>query len=746
MRRRRRTVLALWIAALVVAAPLAAKQSENLTGGGFDVPGSQSSSVRQDLARFPHGAGANLAVVLDPRPDARPGDLRRAVADVSRTAAGADDVEVDRVSLRAARARARAAPDRPVLIGLAGPRGDDEATDVATDLRDDLDLTESHPGHAAGGRVDVHLAGQGALWAAVQVDTKKNVQVAETRAFPLIALVLLAGFGSLAATVLPLSLGMAAVTLSGALIFLLSLATQMSVFVTSVASMLGLGVAVDYSLFVLVRYREEIARGRAPEQALGAALATSGVAVAFSGLTVVTSMAGLFFVDSTALRSVAAGAIVVVAVSVLGASTLLPALIAALGRRGHEPGRLERALERRRRRRDRPPEREFWARWSAAVMRRPVLSVVAAAAVLLTLGIPALDMNIENPGLEQVGSGDPYRDGVRTAGSIVGPGALGPVQVVVSTRRGGEVAGPAGRRAVARVRAATRRDRVVRSVSAPQVARDGRSALLLATLRVEPSSEAARDAVRRLRDRLPGAAGGRASVEVGGTTGALMDFDDLVNGSLWKIALFVLALSFGAMLLLLRSIVLPLKAVLMTMLSVISAYGVVVAGFQWGWLDFLGLDSARYVDTLTPPLVLVIAFGLSMDYEVFLLSRIRERYLATGDTRRSVTEGLTTTARTITSAALIMVVVFLAFVSAGLPAVQRLGVASAAAIALDATLVRLVLVPAAMVLLDRWNWWLPRPLERLLPGGGLEQLGGGPPDARSPSPAAAGVPVSSPGD
>jgi uncharacterized membrane protein YdfJ with MMPL/SSD domain len=713
--RRRKVVLSLWIGVLLIAAPFAAQQSKHLTGGGFSDPASQSSAVQRDLAGFARDNGASLAVVLVARADARPGDMARAVAYGAREVAKLRNVQVSAESRLAAERSALQRPDRPTVIQFTVSRGgDDQATDVADKLRTAFDLTESHAGHVGDNRVDVYLGGQGALWAALQGDSKKGIEVSEIRAFPLTAIVLLIVFGSVAAAALPLSLGAAAVVLSGALIYLLSLAMQMSVFVTSVASMLGLGVAIDYSLFILVRYREEIAAGADAQDAIASALSTSGVAVAYSGLTVIAALAGLLLIDSTALRSIAIGAILVVAVSVLAASTLLPVLIRVLGRRAHEPGRLTKAF---RRRRGRPRRTSFWPRWTAAVMRRPLLSVVAAAAVLLVLGIPALSMHIENTGLRQVGKGDPFRYGSAAAATVIGPGGLGPVQIVVATGAA-DAKDVVSATAVSRVGAAVSEDPLVRSVAPPRLSRDRRAALLVATLRSDPTSQGARAAIRRLRARLPAVAGEGSVVRVGGTTAEVIDFDHLVNSTLWKLALLVLVLSYVALVPLLRSVVLPLKAVLTTMLSVIAGYGVVVAIFQWGWLSFLGLSQAPYIDTVTPPLVLVVAFGLSMDYEVFMLSRIRERFLATGDTRQAVAEGLMGTARTITSAALIMVVVFLAFVSAGLPDVQRLGVACAAAIALDATLVRLVIVPGAMVLLDRWNWWLPSPLERFLPSTG----------------------------
>jgi RND superfamily putative drug exporter len=212
-----------------------------------------------------------------------------------------------------------------------------------------------------------------------------------------------------------------------------------------------------------------------------------------------------------------------------------------------------------------------------------------------------------------------------------------------------------------------------------------------------------------LRDALPQAS-------VGGVPASQEDLSVLVLGSMWKVLLFVLGLSFIVLTVLLRSIVLPIKAVLMNLLSVGAAYGVLVAVFQYGWIDgFLGFQSTGYLDTLVPPLVLAVVFGLSMDYEVFLLSRIRERHQATGDTTRAVAEGLSSSARTISSAALIMVAVFAVFIGTGVTSIKEIGLGNAVAIGVDATLVRLVLMPAAMKLFGEWNWWLPRPLERLLP-------------------------------
>jgi RND superfamily putative drug exporter len=712
IRRRRRLFLLAWGLVLLAALPFAARQSEHLTGGGFDVPGSQSVAVQQAVERdFDRAQGSTLAAVLVPRGDATTAQLRRALDEVGAAAAGADHVVLAPAAKAQALRELQADGPRTLVVPLTTRVGDSDAIDIAVDLRRQLGIADQ----ADDATVAFHLVGQGALWAGMQDLSKEDLRSAESIGFPIVLLILLAVFGSLVAALLPVALGLVAVTVTGALIYALSLVTGMSVFVTNMASMIGIGVAVDYSLFVLARYREEIAAGRAPDDARAIALATSGVAVTFSGLTVIVSLAGLFIVDTMSVRSMALGAILVVAVSVLAATTLLPALIGLAGRRAWESGRvvgsvtgwLVRRLPRRRAGATAAERGAFWARWTGAIMRRPLLAAAGSTAVLLALALPALQLHMSNGALQQFPDGHETRVGFDAAAKVIGKGAASPLEVV------------APRGELAQVQRTLRADSEIVRVEAPLIARDGDSVLVRAIPRHDGESAPARAMVERLRDELP------AGAQVGGSPAFGKDFADRIADSMGLIALFVLALSYVVLLLLLRSVVLPLKAVLMNLLSVGAAYGVLVAVFQLGWIDgFLGFHSDGYIDALTPPLVLAIVFGLSMDYEVFLLSRIRERWAATGNSRTAVAEGLQASAKTITSAALIMACVFGVFVLTGVPSIQQLGVGCAVAIALDATLVRLVLVPAAMELLGDWNWWLPRPLARLLPDVAVEQAPG----------------------
>lgn len=727
LERRRALVLGAWIVLLLAAAPFALRQTENLTAGGFTVPGSGSDAVDAALADFERAEGEPLAVVLALREGGDAAAVRAEIDRVDAIAAELDHVEL--TDAAAATAKQGAAQTPITVIPLEVRGSSDETADLAVDLREEVGA-----GDGARNGVEPYLVGQQALWAGMQDLSKEDLEAAETTGFPIVLLILLAVFGSLAAAALPLALGFASVVVTGAAIFFLSQAADMSVFVTNVASMIGIGVAVDYSLFVLARYREEVRAGLESAEARRVALRTSGLAVAFSGLTVMISLAGLFLVPSQTIRSMAIGAIVVVAVSVLAAVTLLPALLRVLGHRAYARGRLailaglvfRRQRSRPRRVGSTAPDRErrgdFWERWTGRVMRRPALAAGISAALLLTLAIPALSLEWGDGALRQFPEGNETRVGAELAAQATGPGAAGPAQVVADFDRG-TFADDANRGAVAAFARDVERDPEVASVAPPKPSRDGRAALVSIVPRHDPESPAA----RALVDRLRADAGGLervAQVEVGGATAHVEDFKDLVSGSMWKILLFVAVFSYLVLLVLLRSVLLPLKAVIVNLLSVGAAYGVLVAVFQWGWVDgFLGFESLGYINTMTPPFLLAIVFGLSMDYEVFLLSRIRERYDATGDTRTAVAEGLRASAGTISSAALIMVAVFAVFAGTGVPSIKEIGLGLAVAIALDATLVRLVLVPATMELLGKWNWWLPKPLGRVLPRASFESSG-----------------------
>lgn len=717
LRRHRRLVLVVWAVVLLAAAPFAARENNNLTGGGFEDPHAQSTAVARTVARdFPSVSGASLTAVVVPGGGVHPRTLAQAIKVVARKARAVHPVRISAEALEGALVGALQAPQQPAIIPLTFAGDETTAIDVARRLRAKLGIVGGSAGHAAGGRAAVHLVGQGAVWAAFQQQTKADSTAAETKAFPVIAILLLVAFGSLAGIVLPLGLGVAAVILTGAIIYWLSQVTAMSIYVTSTASLIGIGIAVDYSLFILARFREEINAGRSTEQARAAAMATSGVAVIFSSLTVIASLCGIFLIDSTGMRSIGVGAIVVVAMSAITASVLLPVLIGLLGERAHREGRMEGTLRRWRMARRRSDKAPFWERWAQVIMRYPAAFLISSLVTLLVAAIPATHLRMEmvDHGVNELPPGHEMRQGVQAVAQVLGKGATGPVLVTVRFDHGG-AGSPSSRATLLKVRSTLSADPAVSYVLQPLISANGSVAELTTVLTVSPESIAARIAVQRLRARLAATVESGARAEVGGTTAVLMDFDRLVSRSLWKIIVFVLALSFVVLLLLLRSILLPIKAIFMTLLSVAVAYSALVVVFQWGWLEILGISKVASIESISPPLVLVITFGLSMDYEIFLLTRIREHYFRTGDNATAVAQGLASSARTITSAALIMIAVCVAFMGSGLGTLQRLGLATAVAIGVDSTVIRLVVVPAAMVLLGRWNWWLPGPLGRHLP-------------------------------
>ena len=671
--RRRGAVVAVWIALLAGGAWFALHQTDHLSGGGWEVHGSESLQVSQLLDRFPGVTPPAFTLLVTGSSSEA---VRRRLAEV------APVVHAD--PALGAGAPVYLDAGRAALVPVAYPKGTSAAIDEATRLRRELVQT--------GPRVQTRVLGEAAIWSNFQQVAKHQLARGEELGFPLILVILVAAFGTVVAAVAPVALGFASVLLSGAAIYWLSRAMELSVYVTNMASMIGIGVAVDYSLFIVNRYRGELAEGAEPDEALRRALATSGRAVVFSGATVAISLAGLFAIDVNGIRSLAVGAIVVVCISVLAATTLLPALLSRLGRNvdrlrvplpwtaGGEAGGT------------------FWTGWASRVMRRPWPFLLVATAAMLVLASPLLSMTTFNRGLNELPASSEVRAATERAMAIAGPGFAAPVHVVV--RHGA----PAVARRVAGVRG-------VVSVTMPVRSSDGKYWLVDARIAAQAESTPA----RRIVDRIRAAAGPGALL--GGSTVFDENVERALVGGLWKILVFILGASFLVLMVLLRSLVLPLKAVLVNLLSVGAAYGVLVAVFQWGWADWTGYRSPGYVDTVVPALVLAVTFGLSMDYEVFLLTRIRERWLEHGDNERAVSEGLVRSARTITSAAAVMVAVFAAFSVAGSPALKELGVGLGTAILLDATVVRLVVVPAAMRLLGEWNWWLPGALSaRRSPG------------------------------
>lgn len=712
LRRYRWVVVTGWLLAVIPSIYLAATQSGHLTGGGFEVQGSQSLHVQYQLEdHFPEQGASPLALVAAPRADATYADMNNAVALLQRVAG-----ETSSVTVVPDTTQAPPRPDRPYVVSLRLDFNNTGAVDIAKKLRTKLGVEGEHPGRIENGSVNLYVIGQGALGAAASAKTKQDIAAAEQWNMPIVLIVLLAVFGSLAAAAIPLALGIATVIVTMGLVYLLSMFTVMSVFVTSTVSMFGIALAIDYSLFILMRFREELRAGRRPEDAVDAAMATSGLAVVLSGLTVVASLTGIYLINTPVLVSMATGAILAVSVAVLASVSLTPVVLALFGRAVAKRSALLHWS-----RGPQTAQSRFWTRWTASVMRRPWVSALVTSGFLLTLAAPALSLSLGNSMLHQFDSSHEIRGGVTAAAQALGPGALGPVRVLV-TIPDATASAPGHAAMFAAIREEMTRAPNVARVSPPVFGNDNSSGLLSAVLSVDPEDMAARETVDWMREHLPAAAGSpKVRVDVGGPTALIKDFDDRVAASELLVLVFVALIAFVMLLISIQSVFLAFKGVVMTMLSVAAAYGSLVAVFQWGWLERLGFAPTGSIDSFIPPIVLAMTFGLSMDYEIFLLTRIRERFLQSGNTQDAVAYGVSTSARTITSAALIMIAVFVGFAFAGMPLVAELGVACAVAIAVDATVVRLVLVPALMAMFDQWNWWLPRWLERILPSVDFEK-------------------------
>ncbi len=706
LRRFRWLVFTGWLLAVIPAVYLTMTQGSHLTGGGFEVAGSQSLRVHDELeGHYPDQGTSPLALVAAPRADASYEDMNAAAAFLQQVARQVSDVAVVKNPAQPA-----PEPDRPYVVSLRlDSSNNSSASDAAKKLRAKVGVQGDRPGQMDNAHVRLYVIGQGALSTAAAANTKHDIAAAERWNLPIILIVLLAVFGSLAAAAIPLALGICTVAITMGLVDLLSAYTTMSVFVTSTVSMFGIALAVDYSLFILMRFREELRAGRQPQEAVDAAMATSGLAVVLSGMTVVASLTGIYLIDTPALASMATGAILAVAVAMLTSTTMTPAVLATFGRAA-----AKRSAALHWSRRPETTQSRFWTRWIGGVMRRPWASALTASAVLIAMAVPALSMVLGNSLLRQFDSSHEIRAGVSAAAEALGPGALGPVQVLV-TFPDGDASSPAHASTLAAVRQEMAKAPGIASVAPPVFADNNTSALLSGVLSVDPEDLGARSSIAWMRAHLPSAAAGPAQVDVGGPTALIKDFDDRVSATEPLVLVFVALIAFVMLLISIQSVFLAFKGVLMTVLSVAAAYGSLVMVFQWGWLEKLGFAPISSIDSTVPPLVLAMTFGLSMDYEIFLLTRIRERFLQTGHTRDAVAYGVSTSARTITSAALIMIAVFIGFAFAGMPLVAEIGVACAVAIAVDATVVRLVMVPALMAMFSQWNWWLPAWLERILP-------------------------------
>jgi RND superfamily putative drug exporter len=692
----RRLVVVVWLAVVVgfVAA-------DRVAGGGtvddFEVPGVESQQTIDLLEeRFPERSGATATVVFH----VPEGEIAGSADAIAAT------VEEVRALDHVVGVTEPLASERSISLdgttAFAAVQFDAPTAELGRSTLDALFETAT-PAETAG--VQVEYGGE-----LPTVLKERTTGPAEMIGIIAALIILFVTFRAVLAAVMPLGVAIAGLVTGLSIIGLLGAWIAIPSVAPRLGTMIGLGVGIDYALFVLSRHRDQLAEGMDVDESIARTNATAGQAVVVAGGTVVVAILGLQLAGIPFVAALGYSASIVVAVAVIAAITLLPALLGFAGRRV-----LPRAS------RTAPPvervEHSGWVRWAHWVAYHPWRSAIAATVVLLALSVPMLDMRL---GQADAGT-DPTSTTHRRAYDLLatgfGEGFNGPLLIAVDL---GDTPDPA---ALDPIVAALAADPGVRAVSPPELNAAGDTGLITAIPTSKPQDEATSELVHRLRDTtLPAATADTGVVAlVGGPTAGFIDQSDKIADRLpWFIAA-VVSLSFLLLMIVFRSILVPLKAALLNLLSIGAAYGVVVAVFQWGWgRSLIGLDEAVPIASFVPMMMFAILFGLSMDYEVFILSRIREEYHGGHSNIDSVVEGLGATAKVITAAALIMISVFLGFVASDDPVVKMMGIGLAVAVAVDATIVRMVLLPSTMTLVGDTNWWLPRWLDRILPHLDLE--------------------------
>jgi RND superfamily putative drug exporter len=507
---------------------------------------------------------------------------------------------------------------------------------------------------------------------------------------------------------MPLISALVAIGVGTSIVSILTHAIPVASWVPQVAVLVALGVGVDYALFVLSRHRRELLAGQTPQDAAVTAITTSGRAVLVAGLTVCVALLGLFALQVSFLYGVAVTVSVVVGLTMLASLTLLPAMLGFLGlkvlRRAERAGLAAHG-------RQVEQADGFWLRWAQALGRRPLTTGVFALAVIVALAIPFFSLRA---GLND-SSTDPASSTTYQAYELLakglGPGFNGPLDLV------GQVNSPADRARFAAFVAAARGEPGVAGVLPPQLSPNGKAEVALVYPTTGPQDAATTGLLDRLRSGVPQAeAGSTLAIHIGGTTAASEDFSQLLNSKMLQFVAAVVGLAFLLLAVVFRSVLIPLVASVMNLLSFGVALGVMTAVFQWGWAkQLIGFSTTGPIEAWIPVMMFAILFGLSTDYEVFLISRMHEEWALTGDNKRAVIRGQAETGRVITAASMIMILVFASFIFGGQQAIKQIGLGFAAAIFVDAYIIRTVLVPVVMHLLGRTNWWLPAWLDRTVP-------------------------------
>jgi uncharacterized membrane protein YdfJ with MMPL/SSD domain len=700
--RHRKTAILGWLAfvAIALVAGTLTGTNEPSDADRFDGESRQAQRVLADAGMPSYDVDSEVVLLQSRTETVEDAGFRAAVTDVERAVA-AQPVVKNVVSPLGADGRV-SEDGRSALVEFQITGDADDAQDKIAPVMAAVDrVADAHPDLTVGAFGDASIGRE------LADDQASEQQRSQFLSLGVTLLVLLLAFGALLAASVPLVLALTAVIGTMGLLGVASQLIPTDSTAFQVVLLVGLAVGVDYSLFYVRREREERAAGRSKLDALDMAAATSGRAVLISGLTVIVAMAGMFITGSTTFMSIGMGTILVVAAAVIGSLTVLPAILAALGDRINK-GRIPLL-----RRRSEARDSRAWGWVIDRVMRRPVVAVVVAGGALLALSIPALGIQTQLTGTD-----DLPKDlaTVQTYNKVQDafPSEAAPAVVVVEAK---DVEAPEVQQAIAGFQQRVEDDRGLAGNGAVEVNPSHTVATLDVGLNGSGSGDAAHRAVEHLRDDvLPSTLGqvGGVTAAVTGQAAAEADFNSLMKTRTPLVFAFVLGLAFLLLLVTFRSIVIPIKAIVLNLLSVGAAYGTLKLVFQDGHGEgLLGFESSGAITSWLPLFLFVILFGLSMDYHVFILSRIREAWQGGMSTERAVAHGIKTTAGTVTAAALVMVLVFAVFATESSLDMKQLGVGLAVAILIDATIIRGILLPASMKLLGKWNWYLPRWLQWL---------------------------------
>jgi uncharacterized membrane protein YdfJ with MMPL/SSD domain len=690
--------LAFVVIALVVGQGVGMNQVSNHAGPGES--GRAGAAIERS---FPKDDGASEQVLVQKKGNVSEAQFRATVGEVTTKLERTQHVRDVRSPLDRGNS-AQLAPDGKSALVSFKVRGAQDVleTNVEPALATVASLQKAHP------ELRVEEFGDASVGKALSKTEGDDFSRAEKMSLPITLLILAIAFGAIVAAGIPVLLAMSAVLGTMGLVNVVSHVVPMSDGVSSVILLIGLAVGVDYSMFYLRREREERAKGRSPREALEVAAATSGRAVLISGFTVMIAMAGMYFAGDSTFVSFGTGTILVVGVAMIGSLTVLPAVLAALGdkvEKGRIPGLA--------RMKSRNGESRVWNAIINRVMRRPVVAMALSAGLLVALALPVLSMHTELPGNETYSRSMPV---MKTYDRIQSAFPGGPVPSVVVVEAG-DVTSPQVAAGIQKMTDMAIADGIANNPVNVDVSKDHSVAMVSLPLAGNGTDDKAYASLDKLRsdvvpatiDKVDG-----ADANVTGQTAGTKDFNELMS-SRWAIVFaFVLSMAFMLLLVTFRSLVIPVKAIVLNLLSVGAAYGVMVAVFQWGWGEsILGFESNGAITAWLPMFMFVILFGLSMDYHVFILSRIREAVDRGMSTDDAVAHGIKSTAGVVTSAAVVMVSVFAIFATLSSLDMKQMGVGLAAAILIDATIVRGVLLPATMKLLGKWNWWLPQRLQFL---------------------------------